>query len=89
MSTNVKGSQGTRGKASCLKWVLKFALHPIELSPGNRKNPNNSISSRQTGAFYIGFMGLREVHFRAKLYGAACSRSKDIRSGNASLGLAC
>ena len=56
---------------------------------GNRKNPNNSISSQQTGALFIGFIGLREVHFRAKLYGAACSISKDIRTGNASLGLAC
>ena len=55
----------------------------------NRKNPNNSISSQQTGALFIGFIGSREVHIRAKLYGAACSRSKDIRTGNASLGLAC
>ena len=31
------------------------------------------------------FIGLREVHFCAKLYGAACSTSKDIRTGNASL----
>ena len=56
---------------------------------GNRKNPNNSTSSLQTGALLIGVIGLREVHFRAKLYGAACSRSKDIRTGNASLGLVC
>ena len=56
---------------------------------GNRKNINNSISSPHIGAFFIGFIGLREVHFRAKLYGAACSRSKDIRTGNASLGLDC
>ena len=56
---------------------------------GKRKYPYNSISSQQTGALFIRFIGLREVHFRAKLYGAACSRSKDIRTGNASLGLAC
>ena len=56
---------------------------------GNRKNPNISISLQQTGALFIEFIGLREVHFRAKLYGAACSTSKDIRTGNASLGLAC
>ena len=56
---------------------------------GKRKYPNNSISSKQTGALFIRFIGLREVHFRAKLYGAACSRSKDIRTGNESLGLAC
>ena len=66
-----------------------FALHPMEFWAVNRKNPNNSISSQQTGALFIGFIGLREVHIRAKLYGAACSRSKDIRTGNASLGLAC
>ena len=56
---------------------------------GNRKIPNNSISSQYIGALFIGLIGLIEVHFRAKLYGAACSRSKDIRTGNASLGLAC
>ena len=89
MFTNVKGSQGTRGKVSCRKWVLKFALHPMEFWAANRKNPNNSISSQQIGALFKASIGLREVHFHAKLYGAACSRSKDIRTGNASLGLAC
>ena len=65
MSTNVKGSQGTQGKASCWKWVLKFALHPMEFWAGNRKNPNNSISSQQTGALFIGFIGLREKTLKA------------------------
>ena len=40
---------------------------------GNRKNPNNSISLQHIGALFIGLIGLIEVHFRAKLYGAACS----------------
>ena len=71
MSTKVKGSQGTRGKASCLKGVIKFALHPMEICAGKRKYPNNSISSQHTGALFIGFIGIREVHVRAKLYGAA------------------
>ena len=61
----------------------------MEFWAGNRKNPSNSVSSQQTGALFIGFIDLREEHFRTKLYGAACSRSKDIRTGNASLGLAC
>ena len=61
----------------------------MEFWTGKRKYPNYSISSQQTGAHFIGFIGLREVHFRAKLYGAACSKSKDIRTGNASLGLVC
>ena len=61
----------------------------MEFCAGKRKYPNNSISSQQTGALFIEFIGLREVYFRAKLYGAACSTSKDIRTGNASLGLAC
>ena len=61
----------------------------MEFWAGKRKYPDNSISSQQTGALFIGFIGLMEVHFRAKLYGASCSISKDIRTGNASLGLVC
>ena len=53
----------------------------MEFCAGKRKYPNNSISSQQTGALFIEFIGLREVYFRAKLYGAACSTSKDIRTG--------
>ena len=63
-TTNVKGSQWIRGKESSWKWVLKFALHPIGFLAGKRKNPNNSISSQQTGALFIRFKGLSEVHFR-------------------------
>ena len=84
-----KGSHWNRGKASCWKWALKFTLHPMEFWAGKRKYPNNSINSQQTGALFIGFIGLREVHFCAKLYGAACSTSKDIRTWNESVGLAC
>ena len=56
---------------------------------GNVKTLDISISSQQTGALFIRLIGLREVHFLAKLYGAACSRSTDIRTGYASTGLSC
>ena len=84
-----KRSQGNRGKASCWKWVLKFTLNPMELWAGKRKYPNNSINSQPTGALFIGFIGLREVQISAKLYGAACSTSKDIRTWNASVCVVC
>ena len=66
------------GQDVLLKMGLKFTLHPMGFSAGKRKYPNNSINPQQTGALFIGFIGLREVHFCAKLYGTACSTSKDI-----------
>ena len=60
----------------------KYELHHMEFRAGKRKYPNNFISSQQTGAPFKAFMGVRKVHFRAKSYGDACSRSKDIRTGN-------
>ena len=89
MSTNINGSHWNWGKGSCWKWVLNFTLHPMEFWAGKRKYSNNSINLQQTGALFIGFIGLREVHFCAKLYGAACSTSKDIRTWTESVGLAC
>ena len=67
----------------------QFALHPMEFWAGKRKYPNNSINLQQTGALFMGFIGLTEIHVDAKLYSAACSTSKDIRTRNASVGLVC
>ena len=91
MSTNIEGSHWNRGKASCWKWVLKFTLHPMEIWAGKRIYSNNSITSQQIGALFIGFIGIRKVYFCAKLFGAARSTSKDIRTctWSESVGLAC
>ena len=89
VSTNVKGSQRTGDKASCCKWFLKFELHPMDFWAVKRKYPNNSINSQTTGIYFKMFIGLREVDFCAKLHGAACSTSKDIGTGSASVGFVC
>ena len=59
-------------------------MSSMEIWAGKRKYPNNSINSQQTGPLFIGFVGLREVYFCAKLNAAVCSTSKDIRTRSVS-----